>query len=390
MVACRGRSTRPSLATSWSDQGPGMRETGAAGRRGSPRAGASRPASAAVNQTSRPSADQARPPQISPARGQGRLLPGGSTTTTAPRASPQHRVVDERDRSPSGEMRGWVMLPAARGGPSRSGTRAARATRSAHHREATSVGAPVGLAHVVEDLAGRAPAHGHAGQRAAAAGPGRLQRDGHLAGRARPGQQRVLADPSERESGLPGCVGEDLRGPALPPGAVDDRPSVGREARGLDGAAPEGQRLERGDGRVRASRGRREAPATRERPRPAPAAAGFSHRAGRRPRRARRPGADCRTSASRANAMSRADWKRSSGLFSRQCRRSARARAGSLPVGRDEVRRVLLEDRVHGLHRRVAAEGAPARRASRRARRRTRRCPSAGRPAGPRTCSGDM
>ncbi len=63
--------------------------------------------------------------------------------------------------------------------------------------------------------------------------------------------------------------------------------------------------------------------------------------------------------ASRANAMSLADWNRCDGLFSRQ-RWTTRSRCGgTAPAG--SARRILLENRGHPLDRRLAAEGGTAR-----------------------------
>ncbi len=87
--------------------------------------------------------------------------------------------------------------------------------------------------------------------------------------------------------------------------------------------------------------------------------------------------------------MSRADWKRSSGLFSRQWRTTL-SRAGETHDAEScELRRLLLKDRVHRFDRRVAPEGpAPGQqlvedRAEGEDVRAVVRGP-------PRTCSGDM
>ena len=93
---------------------------------------------------------------------------------------------------------------------------------------------------------------------------------------------------------------------------------------------------------------------------------------------------------SRWKARSRADWKRSSGFFSRQWWTMRSSACGIRGPASDGCRRLVAQHRAQQLRRARALEGAPARSASRRGRRRARRCPSGGRPASPRACSGDM
>ena len=54
--------------------------------------------------------------------------------------------------------------------------------------------------------------------------------------------------------------------------------------------------------------------------------------------------------------MSRADWNRSSALFSRQCETSRSSGGRDVAPGLDERGRILLQDRAHHVGRRVAAE----------------------------------
>ena len=194
-----------------------------------------------------------------------------------------------------------------------------------------------------------------------------------------------------------GAREEDLDRVAFPRGGVDDGLAVGPEARGPDGAAAERELLEGGrPGRARPAEcnERETAPPASAAMTTAPArtAAVSAARAcrGRSPPQPRslpeRP-----ESASRSNARSRAEWKRSSGFFSRQCRTIALEPGVDVPVRRREVRRVLPEDRRDRLGRRVAAgrRGCPS--ASRRGPPRRRRCRSARRSGGPSparaTCS---
>ena len=62
---------------------------------------------------------------------------------------------------------------------------------------------------------------------------------------------------------------------------------------------------------------------------------------------------------SRLKAMSRADWKRSSGFFSRQCRMMRSRSGGRSRRARVKPRRIRLEDRAHRLDRRVRLERLP-------------------------------
>ena len=62
----------------------------------------------------------------------------------------------------------------------------------------------------------------------------------------------------------------------------------------------------------------------------------------------------------RSNARSRADWKRSSGRFSRQCWRSRASAGENLSAERFDLRRLLAQDRRHRLDRRTVGEGASA------------------------------
>ena len=88
--------------------------------------------------------------------------------------------------------------------------------------------------------------------------------------------------------------------------------------------------------------------------------------------------------------MSRADWKRSPGFFSRQCC-TMRCSAGDAPGAgrpRSPAGPPSGSPSCSRSPSRARTPAAPS--ASRRGRRRTRRCPSGDPPRSPRTCSGDM
>ncbi len=153
----------------------------------------------------------------------------------------------------------------------------------------------------------------------------------------------------------------DVVGPAR--GAdVDEALAVGRQARTALDARLVGERDVRD--RLRAGRreragARRTAPGGeqqrggRERCGPAQGAAATTERADAAGRRAP---LTLPESACRSKARSRADWKRSSGRFSRQCRTIWSSAGETLDASRTELGRLLLQDRRHGLGGGLALE----------------------------------
>ena len=219
------------------------------------------------------------------------------------------------------------------------------AVYTTHDREVRAVGRPVGELHVLDQLARGAAGHRHARERAVGNDPAAC---GPSASAARPiaklpGCSR-LAIERVRFGAVEAPVYTRQRS-AVPQRAVEDGLAVGRDARRSDEPAPERQPPERRRtadrpppeptppaspaARVPATKRRRAAPCGATRP-------------GRGPPTGDSQSRSSSTATSSARPRSWAEWKRSSGRFSRH-RLTTRATAGVTPGGRSGG--IVLEDR---------------------------------------------
>ena len=176
-------------------------------------------------------------------------------------------------------------------------------------------------------------------------------------------RQQVRVRQAERERRLGrGVDDEQLRRRSVRRRAVDDRPAIGHEPGVGDRQAVERPGLEaHGPGRGGAAWRIASAPMATPARTAAPRASG-SHR--RRLAGVTAPGAATglvpdvdADIASSANAMSRADWNRCDGLFSRQ-RWMTRSRCGGTPIAPASGGGSVLRIARHPLDRGIAAEGA--------------------------------
>jgi hypothetical protein len=111
----RSRTTKPSSRMSWSTRRPGPRlTTRSVPERSTAFRVESAPTLAPVNQTSRPSALQARPSSEDQSRERTVRCPAASTATTSPRSSPGTGWARKATRSPVGERRSELILAAER------------------------------------------------------------------------------------------------------------------------------------------------------------------------------------------------------------------------------------------------------------------------------------
>jgi hypothetical protein len=123
----------------------------------------------------------------------------------------------------------------------------------ANDGQALAVGAPVGHRHVLEELAGRSPGEGDAGQGPRdAAEIGAAQDDGHLTGRGDAGNV-ALRQLQRSNLRAPQPCGEEPVVAPLHDRTVDDRLAVRCEARFRDAAAAERDLLEYGLGLPRSA-----------------------------------------------------------------------------------------------------------------------------------------
>ncbi len=225
------------------------------GRRASPFPRGSRPIEPepgrtcdAVNQTSSPLGDHARPRAFAQPEERILFCLSRSTTATEPSRSSMPGWSRKAMSRPSREMRGWASRPLRCEKHRAQGKLQAAMTlhRSAHDRERRAVRRPIRLLDVVQDLAGRAAGQRGAGERAQ---PGEgdepgSERQGQLPLEETPQKEGLrTAECSRFRISLPRGIELDRR--SLPRRRVNDRLAVRHEPGGVHVAPAERQPLER-------------------------------------------------------------------------------------------------------------------------------------------------